>query len=103
MKDIAAVVIGAWLTAFAPTVPAQNILTNASFEISMPRSGELSLRAGSTNLPGWSIGATSSLSSLYLIRAPVPGSSFTAAEGQQWVDFNGRAVTLSQSFPTVVG
>ncbi|PYJ86071.1 MAG: hypothetical protein DME22_06675 [Verrucomicrobia bacterium] len=96
----ALVVIGKLLTAFAPMIQAQNVLTNGSFEISVPPSRALSLRPGSTNLPGWSIGVTSSLD---LVRAPVPGWSFTAAQGQQWVDFNGMGVTLSQSFPTVAG
>jgi len=75
---------------------AQNVLSNGGFEFGT--TGALS--PGSTNLPGWTIGATSSL---YLIRDPVPGWSFTTTEGRQWVDFNGRGVTLSQSFPTVVG
>ncbi len=78
-------------------VHAQSLLTNGSFEALGPGT---TLQPGNTNIFGWAIGGTGSL---YLARAPVPGWSFVAAHGQQWVDLNGAGVTLSQSFPTAVG
>ena len=78
---------------------AQNLLVNGSFELPPLATGEVSVRAGNTNLSGWTLEGTNG--SLYHVRGPT-FNGFTAAHGTQYVDLN-RDLVLSQAFPTVPG
>jgi len=99
---ITSMAFGLCLTLSAPASHAQNLLINGSFEwpaLAPSAPSFPALYAGTTNLPGWSVGSTGSL---YLV---LPSRGLTPLEGRQYVDFNGRphSVSLSQSFATTTG
>ena len=83
-------------------LPAQNVLTNGSFEFIPLEPGifgtSKTLTAGSTNLPGWTIGGPRSL---YLFRPST--NNLAPVDGAQYIDFNGATagITLAQTFPTI--
>src|SRR5207302_3875079 len=79
---------------------ARSLLTNGGFEAPIQSGGAVTgLSVGSSGLPGWSIGGTGSI---FLVTAPLQ-SLTNAAEGTQYISFNGNNVRLSQSFNTVPG
>jgi hypothetical protein len=81
------------------SVRAQNLLTNGSFEVPVLTGQEKSMFATNNTLVGWTIGPTGSI---YLVRPPA-GARLAAVDGAQYVDLNGRGLTLSQSFTTITG
>lgn len=90
----------AWagLSLFGISVTAQNLLINGSFEIGTAVN---SLRAGDTNLPGWTISGPRSLN-----RVSTNGfNPLTPPDGNYYVDLNGAGggIALSQSFATAPG
>ncbi len=84
-----------------PDSHAQNLLTNGSFEVP-PHStnSEVFLPAGSTDLTGWIITGTGSVT---LVTTPLAGWSFMALDGKQFLDFNEPGVAVCQSFNTRPG
>lgn len=72
--------------------PAQNLITNGSFESVVPFTTG-SLGVGSTNLMGWNIGGTGTI---FVAEVWLP-----AADGNRFLSLNHNTVTVSQTFNTI--
>jgi len=95
----AAIHLSVLLIATALNLDAQNLLVNGSFEQQLLIGpGAVTRTPGATNLLGWSIGGAGSLYQVF-----PDANSLSPIAGSQYVDFNGKNVSLSQSFPTMVG
>ena len=89
----------------AATLPAQNLITNGSFEIPAypnPGSGDVYSTNTGFSLPGWSWSASNQQ---FFVEYGAPFGSARYRDGRQAACLNGqgRPVSLSQTFPTTAG